>query len=223
MNKKYLLLIAIILILILLLGKWFDRHNNEEQPFKPTALLYKHKRDISDKLLMLDENKESIELSKIIKNKWVILYFGYTKCPDVCPIDLAKINQAITKMKYSKKLQVVFISVDKKRDIHIANKFAKQFNQNFLGFSASDKNLEKITKALGVYYEIVQIKNKSNIDHSTMDHSKMAHHQNSTLINHTANFLLLDPKFKLTAILTSPFLPEKMANVLDKIVNDQDF
>lgn len=210
------LLITIILISVLLLGKWFDRHNNEAQPFKPTALLYKHKRDVSDKLLMLDENKQPVQLSKIIKNKWVLLYFGYTKCPDVCPVDLAKINQAITKMQYSEKLQVVFISIDKKRDLKKSNKFAKQFNPQFLGFTASDTNLDILTKALGVYYEVAQIKNQAIMDHSKMDHSSMG---NNYLINHTASFLLLDPNFKLTAILNSPYHEKNIANTLDSIID----
>ena len=52
------------------------------------------------------------------RGKYVLLYFGYTSCPDICPITLATLTQALAKLgnKKAADFQVIFVSVDYKRD-----------------------------------------------------------------------------------------------------------
>ena len=97
----------------------------------PAASLYPEAKSVSEKLNFIDDASNKTHLSDVANGKWARLYFGYTSCPDVCPIDLSKINQAVQLMENSDQLQVVFVSVDPDRDLGNLDNFANAFNQSF--------------------------------------------------------------------------------------------
>jgi protein SCO1/2 len=151
----------------------------------PAASLYPEAKSVSDKLNFIDDTSKDIHLSDITDGKWALLYFGYTSCPDVCPIDLSKISQASQLMENSDKLQVVFVSVDPARDLGNLDNFAKAFNPSFKGLTAQQDELMSVSKTLGVYHEVVQSQKTAQEDHSNHNHSHDDHSEN---INNDFNF-----------------------------------
>ena len=203
----------------------------------PAASLYPEAKSVSDKLNFIDDASKNTHLSDVADDKWALLYFGYTSCPDVCPIDLSKINQASQLMENSDQLQVVFVSVDPDRDLGNLDNFAKAFNSSFKGLTAKQDELISISKALGVYHEVVQSQKTAQEDHSNHNHShddhgddshdshkmasdekpnsiKVAHYD----VDHTSSYLLFNPELELVALLTNPHEPAPMAEALDKII-----
>ncbi|MDG2394964.1 SCO family protein [Candidatus Thioglobus sp.] len=236
MKQKHLILILIITSLIFL-SYYAAQPNikNLKEQVSPTVSVYPSPKTLNGNLSLIDDNNKSVSLSTIANNKWSILYFGYTSCPDVCPIDLAILNQTVGKMNQAEKLQVVFISVDPDRDVGKLTKFVGRFNADFVGLSAKDEDLRKLTKALGVYHEIAQIKQRSSHDHANhapkADHTKMTMHmeghanhapKSDYLIDHTASYLLLNPNLELVGLLTNPHNAKKMAPALDLILETLD-
>jgi len=134
----------------------------------PTASLYPEAKPVAHVMKMVDDNNNSVQLSDLTDGKWSLLYFGYASCPDTCPMDLAKINQTLHKMKNSNKLQVVFVSVDPSRDIGTMTSFVKGFNSSFIGLSATEDNLVDMSKTLGVYHQVVKAQQLAQ-EHSSMD------------------------------------------------------
>ena len=132
----------------------------------PAASLYPEAKSVSEKLNFINDGSIATHLSDVSQGKWVLLYFGYTSCPDVCPIDLSKINLTYQLMENQKKLQVVFISVDPMRDTGKLDQFASAFNPSFLGLTAHQKELMTISKSLGVYHEVVESQKLAQEDHS---------------------------------------------------------
>jgi len=183
----------------------------------PTASLYPEAKSISEKLNFINDQSESLNLYEISQDKWVLMYFGYTSCPDVCPIDLSKINLSFEMMENKDKLQVVFISVDPARDIGVLDQFAGAFNSSFLGLTAHSHELETISKSLGVYHQVVEVKKLAQSDHSIDENHNADSHEHYN-VDHTTSFLLFNPDLKLTALLTSPHEPKPMAEALDKII-----
>ncbi len=110
------------------------------------------------------------------RGRIVLLFFGYTFCPDVCPATLAELNMALNEIKDKADLvQVVFVSVDPDRDTpQIAQDYVDRFNPSFIGLSGSIDDLEMIWKDYDIYREVV----KSNSDVVT--------------VSHTARVLLID-------------------------------
>ena len=200
----------------------------------PAASLYPQAKSVSDKLNFINDRSDAVHLSDLTQDKWALLYFGYSSCPDICPIDLSKINLTYQMMDNKDSLQVVFISVDPSRDIGRLDNFASAFNPSFLGLTAYQNELMSISRSLGVYHEVVESQKLAQEDHSShgehdhkdndmdsdMDNSdshtnaKTAHYD----IDHTSSYLLFNPDLKLTALLTSPHEPAPMAKAIDEII-----
>ncbi|TBR41267.1 SCO family protein [Marinomonas agarivorans] len=105
--------------------------------------------------------------------KVVLLFFGYTNCPDICPITLANVSRAMKQIEPRKlpELQTLFISVDPKRDTleHLDN-YTKFFGENFIGLTGSKKEIDKVVRQYGAVYRIVELEDSAieySVDHST--------------------------------------------------------
>ena len=201
----------------------------------PTASLYSSPKSLQGKFSLIDDNRNTTSLSAAVSGKWSVLYFGYTTCPDVCPIDLAILNQTLSMMQQADRLQVIFISVDPSRDVGKLETFVKRFNTGFIGLSAEDETLKKLTRALGVYHEVVKTKERAEQDHSQhsadqgngkmsmpMKKEMKSAKESNYLVNHTASYLLLNPNLELTGLLTNPHNAKKMAVALDLIIKTLD-
>jgi len=226
--------LGIVVLVYFLLAPNANQLEDLRKQVSPTVSLYPNSKVLDGNLPLIDDHHKTITLSEVVNNKWSLLYFGYTSCPDVCPIDLAILNQTVKKMNQAERLQVVFISVDPARDVGKLKEFVGRFNTDFVGLSAKDKDLTKLTKVLGVYHEIAQTKERASQDHSQhsvknsdvkmvmpMKEMKVAKKDNY-LVNHTASYLLINPKLELTGLLTNPHQAKKMASALDLIIETLD-
>ena len=217
MNKSILLSAFFLIFFVLTALIYFGGQpniNELKKSIAPTASLYPEAKSLSDKLNFINDKSEDVHLSELTKDKWALLYFGYTSCPDICPIDLSKINLTYQMMDNKNKLQVVFVSVDPNRDIGKLDNFANAFNSSFVGLTAQQDELVSISKALGVYHEVVASQKLAKEDHTSHDDHSHSHYD----IDHTGSYLLFNPKLELTALLTSPHEPAPMAKAIDKII-----
>ena len=91
------------------------------------------------------------------KGHIVLLFFGYTSCPDVCPTTLAELNQVMGKLgDNARQVQVVFVSVDPERDTtEKIQEYVEHFNKDFIGLSGSPADLQVIWDNYGVFREVV--------------------------------------------------------------------
>jgi len=221
MNKVTQFFLIVLIAVIAIAGFLYSGGQQDIEGLKksvaPTASLYPEAKSFSEKLNFVNDQSESLNLSEVSKGKWVLIYFGYASCPDVCPIDLSKINLSFEMMENKDKLQVIFVSVDPARDIGVLDQFAGAFNSSFLGLTAHDHELETISKSLGVYHQVVESRKLAQSDHSSHEDQEAASHEHYD-VDHTTSFLLFNPDLKLTALLTSPHEPKPMAEALDKII-----
>ena len=92
------------------------------------------------------------------KGKAVVIFFGYTQCPDVCPTTLTEMQQVMTLLgPQADKVQVLFITVDPDRDTAaILKQYVPAFDKRFLGLRHADQAaLEKVAKDFMIYYKQV--------------------------------------------------------------------
>jgi len=86
--------------------------------------------------------------------KVTLLFFGYTSCPDVCPTTMAELKQVLDRLSPNnlKQVQVVFVTVDPKRDTpERAQEYVDHFNSSFIGLSGSEDELAQVWNAYGIY------------------------------------------------------------------------
>lgn len=100
----------------------------------------------------------SFQLSEM-RGRIVLLFFGYTSCPDICPTTLAELNQAMGKLKAeeAERVQVLFVTVDPERDTpERAQEYVNHFNPGFIGLGGTEEQLTKVWSDYGVFREIVE-------------------------------------------------------------------
>ena len=104
------------------------------------------------------------------KGKAVVLFFGYTHCPDVCPTTMAELAQAMQQLgPDAKRVQVLFVTVDPARDTpQVLSQYVQAFNPSFVGLRPDDAQLAKVAKDFRVYYAKVPGKTPDNY---TMNHT----------------------------------------------------
>jgi len=101
-----------------------------------------------------------------------VLYFGYTFCPDVCPIDILRISRFVDQRpELIKNFDFIFITVDPERDDQIQMKnFMSNFNDNLIGLTGETKDIDNILSKYRVY---VKRNKKVNNDNYLVDHSSL--------------------------------------------------
>ena len=107
--------------------------------------------------ILLDPDGKTRTLDDF-KGKVVVMFFGYTQCPDVCPTTLTEMEQAMNLLgPQSNQVQVLFVTVDPQRDTAaILKQYVPAFDPRFLGLRpADDADLDKVTKDFKIYYKKV--------------------------------------------------------------------
>jgi protein SCO1/2 len=113
------------------------------------------------------------------RGKWMLVYFGYTYCPDVCPTTLNEIAEVLARLgDGAKAITPVFITVDPERDTTaVLRAFVKAFDPRIVGLTGSPAAIAAAAKAYKVYYE------KSKTGNGPQDY----------LVDHTALIYLMRP------------------------------
>lgn len=134
-----------------------------------------------------------------LKDKWVFWFFGFTHCPDICPVTLGVFNQ-VHKMLSARtdgaieNVRFVFVSVDPERDTpELLNKYVLHFNPAFLGVTGDPAQLAKLSESVGISYGKHAGSTSANY---TVDHSSAA--------------LLTSPQGKLIGVFAAPHAAQDM-------------
>lgn len=129
----------------------------------------------------------------------VVYYFGFTHCPDVCPMSLNKLSRALDLLgERADDVTPVFVSVDPERDTPERVGDYLAFDERLVGLTGSPEKLEAILPGYGVYAKRVDLPN-SAMDY-TMDHSSV--------------FLLFDEEHQFLRPIPHGSTPEELADAL---------
>lgn len=102
------------------------------------------------------------------KDKVVVLFFGYTHCPEICPTTLADLAQVMRLLgKDADKVQVLFVTLDPERDTpELLHKYIPSFHPTFLGLYGNAQTTAQVAKLFAINYEKHIEKNGYTLDHS---------------------------------------------------------
>lgn len=104
------------------------------------------------------------------RGKWLLVYFGYTSCPDVCPATLTEMTQALKELgPKAQRVQALFITVDPVRDTApVLAKYLKAFDPRIVGLRGDGDETQAAARSFHVYYRARSIGNgQYAIDHSS--------------------------------------------------------
>jgi len=164
----------------------------EVQPPQTKALVYSEAREL--KPFILEDQNENKITNEALKGQWNLLFLGYTHCPDICPMTLAKLNQVYKSVAKEHKLKVWFISVDPARDLVEKRKqYIEYFNPEFIGATGPHTQLFPFVRDLGLIYAITDGKSDGEAEQAYS-------------VDHSASIALVDNKGKLRAIFKPEFI-----------------
>jgi protein SCO1/2 len=125
--------------------------------------------DYAKDFSMPDFNGKMRHLSDF-KGKVVVMFFGYTQCPDVCPTTMAELSAVMKELgPKADQVQVLFVSLDPERDTpKILSEYVPNFDKRFLGLVGDIPATQKIAKDFKIFYEKVPGKTPGSysLDHS---------------------------------------------------------
>jgi protein SCO1/2 len=136
------------------------------------------------------------------RGKWLLIYFGYTFCPDVCPTTLTQIGGALDALgPQAKEFQPIFITVDPARDkVPVLRDYMKSFDPRILALTGEPDDIETSAKSFHVYYRPRSLGNGQY----TVDHSSYIY--------------VINPKGKFVELLTGDLPGHPLADDLRKLV-----
>ena len=113
---------------------------------------------------------------KSYTGQYLIVFFGYTFCPDVCPNTLAKFSTVMDQLgEYSSRVTPLFITVDPVRDtFQVMNDYISNFHPRIEGLTGNEKQIEYIKKIYRVYGAKSK-DNNGNLDDYIVDHSSLSY------------------------------------------------
>jgi protein SCO1/2 len=102
------------------------------------------------------------------RGKVVVVFFGFTHCPDVCPTTLADVSQVVKQLgPDAERVQVLFVTVDPERDTReLLGKYVTAFDSRFLGLYGDVAATQRAAKEFKVYYEKRKTADGYSVDHS---------------------------------------------------------
>jgi protein SCO1/2 len=102
------------------------------------------------------------------RGKAVVVFFGFTHCPDVCPTTLADVAQTLKQLgPQAERVQVLFVTVDPERDTpEVLGKYVTAFDPRFLGLYGDTAATQRAAREFKVYYEKRKTADGYSVDHS---------------------------------------------------------
>ena len=173
-------------------------------PIKTNSDISKAFPDMSsvfEKINFYDE-KNNITSYNGYENKVLLVFFGYTHCPDVCPttvLDMAKVMQNLG--EDSSQVLPMFISVDYDRDdYNRVREYVDFFDKRIAALASDKKNIDALTKFFKTKYEFVNPKNKGFI------------------VEHSSNIYVLDKKLQVKKIIPNGIPSTEITRIVRKFL-----
>lgn len=196
LSSRTIALAAGTLVIAGLVTTWVMTQRKTDNPFAPcqTAVLA-GAGNIGGPFTLTDENGNSVTDADVFKTPSLV-YFGYTYCPDICPVDTARNAEAIDILE-EKGFEVtpVFISVDPRRDTpQVLKDWTANVHPRMIGLTGTPQQLKSVAQA---YRALFQVPENPADD--------------SYIVNHTTFTYLMMPGTGFAEIYTREVKPEQMA------------
>jgi protein SCO1/2 len=155
----------------------------------------------------LKDHRGKLRTDKHYRGRHMLIYFGYTSCPDICPSDLLEIADALERLgEKAEQVQPLFITVDPERDTpSMLRRYLRLFDDRIIGLTGSEARIAAAAKAYRVHRVKVPVESEENGE--------------DYLVNHSPNTFLMDPEGKFVTLFPHDTRSVDMAATIAKYLN----
>jgi protein SCO1/2 len=198
------LFIAAVAIIAIATGTWLSyRVASPPAAMQPRAATVLNGANAVGDFALLDHTGAAVG-PDIFRGQWDLVFFGFTHCPDICPLTLQVLSDARQQLQasgFEPLPRIVLVSVDPERDSpEVLAQYVGYFGADNLGITGELDEIRKLTGSLGVYFE------------------KRRREDGSYTVDHSSAVLLFDPKGEFRALFSSPHKAEDYVHDLPIIV-----
>lgn len=180
------LAVLILVVLATVLGVLVALNQRQEAEPDIPGLLWPEPKTLAA-FAAVDHDNNPFTLADL-QGKWSFLFFGFTHCPDICPVTLAVMDKVHKQLDQAQNVQTVFVSVDPERDTPARlTQYLASFNPEFIGVGGSVDQITGLTAQIGLPYFLDKTESEENY-----------------LVDHGASLFLVDPHGRLVAIFSAP-------------------
>lgn len=165
-------------------------------PSLASAQLLPQGKKLSD--VKLDFINTADKDENVFIGRWTIVFFGFTSCPDLCPMELQKLSSLLQKFEGNNQVQVLFVSVDPERDTteKLAS-YLQFFNPQMLGARGENKEVAKLARVFGAAYDrsfiqdnkVIEIRAGMDMPTNTGDVYQVNHSLRFFLVNEQGEYV----------------------------------
>ncbi len=211
MTRTQITVFVLVALVALVLGLTVHKVLNGRSQGDPAALidagiiLLPQSRTLPD-LSLTNEVGQPVAVDQL-KNKWSLLFFGYTFCPDVCPTTLAQLRELRGKLPEEARsnLQVILVSIDPQRDTpQLLKQYLGYFDPTFQGLTGELASIQKLANAVSIPF----IPGDTTKENYTVDHS--------------GNLVIIGPDGTQRGFIRAPLNNEKLAVQLPVLLQRKD-
>ena len=180
------LLVCGLVLLAAVLGVFTAMYQGREPQSAIPGLLWPEPKSLGP-FSVIDHKNNPFTLADL-RGKWSLLFFGFTHCPDICPVTLAVMDKAHGQLDQARDVQFVFVTVDPGRDTsERMEQYLTSFNPEFVGLGGSAEQIAGFTGQIGLPYFLDNTESEENY-----------------LVDHGASLFMIDPLGRLVGIFSAP-------------------
>jgi len=186
-------------------------------PVLKTAQLLPLKKSLPD--FSLENSRGDIVDKRVLETKWSLILFGFTSCPDVCPMELQKLSRVLT-MADNPLLQVVFVSVDPERDT--AEKlvdYVKFFHAGIVGVRGTHRELASLAHFFGAIYDRTAIVD-NNLLSIPAGADMPTNIASDYSVSHSLRLFIINPAGEYIGSFAPPYEPDAIWNDVQILMHD---
>jgi protein SCO1/2 len=190
--------IAIVAVVAIGTGAWLSSLVMAPAPSLSTATVLPAPADLPD-FSLVDQNGSTIGRDGF-RDHWSLVFFGFTHCPDICPLTLqvlASARQQLAAAGQQPLPRIVLVSVDPERDTpEVMKQYVGYFGDDVVGITGELDEIRKLTNGLGIFFE------KSRLDEENYS------------VDHSAVVIVLNPEGQFQALFSAPHEASNFVNDL---------
>jgi cytochrome oxidase Cu insertion factor (SCO1/SenC/PrrC family) len=173
--------------------------------FSPMTSVQGSDDKIGGDFQLIDHRDQPFEL-KQLEGKLVMLFFGYTYCPDICPTELANLAAVFDALgEQSERVQGLFVSLDPARDTpEVLANYVSYFHPDMLGLTGSQAKIDRVAQQYRVSYQRYE---RENGGYS---------------LDHSANLYLINAQGELAAVVPYGLPPEHVFEMVQGMLAEDD-
>ena len=167
------------------------------------ATIYANPFEISN-FSLIDQNNNEFNNANFLGN-WNLLFFGFTSCPDICPITMAELGRFFNEWgqrNSHKPPRIILVTVDPETDSPEKMKeYLEGFSPEFIGLTGNRSSLQRVAEELFVAFDDADILGVESPGHNT--HSNFAN-PSDYVIDHSSHISVINPNGDLFAVMRPP-------------------